>query len=158
LGDVVSEAKAEFGRAKDRIANALTTTSDDTLGWSPSPTARTPVQIGAHAALSIAGLMGLLSGEPFPFGNPVDADKAFREAEKGYATRDQVLELLEKNGADYVAWLDALTPEQVASTLDLPFGPTPMAVAITFNADHIRSHAAQIEYLQTVHGDHDWHM
>jgi hypothetical protein len=33
-----------------------------------------------------------------------------------------------------------------------------MAMAITFPADHMRGHTAQIDYLQTIWGDHDWHM
>jgi hypothetical protein len=158
MGDVVAEAIAEFGRAKDRIATALTTTPDDKLGWSPSPTARTPVQIAAHAALSIAGMSDMLHGKPFPFGDLAEVDKAFRQAEKAYTTREQALALLEKNSAEYVAWMEGLTSAQIEATIDLPFGPIPMSVAITFVADHLRGHAAQIEYLQTVLGDYDWHM
>ena len=33
-----------------------------------------------------------------------------------------------------------------------------MSVAITLPADHMRGHIAQIEYIQTIWGDYDWHV
>lgn len=156
--DVVTEAKAEFTRAKERIARDLATTPDERINWSPSSTCRTPIQQVAHAAMSIPGIQGMLIGKPFPFSSIDAMDSELRALEQPYTTREQVTELLDKNSADYLAWLDSLTPEQVASTVELPFGPFPMAAAITFAADHIRNHAAQIEYMQTIYGDRDWHL
>ena len=31
-------------------------------------------------------------------------------------------------------------------------------VAITFASSHTNGHAAQLDYIQTAFGDHDWHM
>ena len=44
--------------------------------------------------------------------------------------------------------------------VDMPFGlePMPVAVVITFPTFHTRSHIPQIEYIQTIYGDRDWHM
>jgi hypothetical protein len=158
MDTIITEAKAEFVRAKDRIIRALATTPDDKINWSPAPTARTPVQQVAHSAMSISGIQGMLVGKPFGYANVAELDTALRKAEKEFTSRDQVVALLEQESATYLAWLDTLTPEQVASTVQLPFGPFPMAAAITFPADHIRNHAAQIDYLQTIWGDHDWYM
>jgi hypothetical protein len=70
-----------------------------------------------------------------------------------------VLGLLEQTSAAYLAWLDTLTPAQFAATLQLPFGPpVPMAVGITFPAHHLTGHVAQMDYIQTIFGDHDWHI
>lgn len=158
MEDIISEAKAEFTRAKERIARALATTPDDKINWSPSPTARTPVHLVAHSATGIAFIQSLLVGKPLPHASTAEMDAAFRSAEKEFTTREQALSVLEKNSAEYLAWLDTLTPEQVASTIQLPFGPFAMAAAVTFAADHLRNHAAQIEYIQTILGDRDWHM
>ena len=55
-------------------------------------------------------------------------------------------------------FVNALTPEMLASTVHLPFGVIPMSVAITVMADHMRGHSAQIDYVRTIYGDHDWHL
>jgi len=158
MENIIPEAKAELTRAKERAERALATTPDDKINWSPGPCARTPIQLVAHGAMGISGIQGMLVGKPFPYAGIVEADTAWRAAEKEFTNREQVLALLEQSSAEYLAWLDTLTAEQLASTLELPFGSFPMAAAITFAADHLRNHAAQIDYIQTVYGDQDWHM
>ena len=159
MEDTISQTKAEFVRAKERMAHALATTPDDKINWSPSPTARTPIQEVAHAARSISGIQGMLDGQPFPFSGIVEFDTTMRTAEREYTSREQVLSLLEQNSAEYLAWLDALTPERLAATVQFPFGPAPsLAVAITFPAYHLQNHIAQMDYIQTIYGDQDWHM
>jgi DinB superfamily len=158
MQNTVNEAKAELIRAKERIARVLATTPDDKINWSPSPCGRTPLQLVAHGALAIPGIQGILVGKPFPYANIVEADAAWRAAEKEFTTREQVLGLLEQNTAEYLAWLDTLTSEQVASTIQTLLGTNPMAVAITFAAYHLHNHAAQMDYIQTLYGDLDWHI
>lgn len=159
MEDIIASTKTEFLRAKDQMAHALATTPDDKLNWSPSATARTPIQQVAHGANAISGIQGMLAGKPFPFTNLSEFDAAMRAEEKEFSTRDAVLSLLEQNSAEYLAWLDMLTPEQLASMVQLPFGPAlPTSVCITFAADHLRHHVAQMGYIQTIYGDHDWHM
>ncbi|MFI5386825.1 MAG: DinB family protein [Fimbriimonadales bacterium] len=156
--DTIAEAKAEFNRAKDRLAHCLATTPDDKINWSPSPTARTPIEVVVHAAMGTAGIHGMLQGKPFPFSGPDAIDAVSRSSEKEYKTREQVLGYLDQTSSDYLDWLDGLTAEQLASTWDAPFGTFPMTSAITFPADHLRNHAGQIDYIQTIYGDRDWHM
>ena len=154
----INEAKAEFTRAKDRLVKDLKTTPDDKINWSPSPTARTPIECVAHAAMSIEGMQGMFTGKPFPFSGVDELDQFSRQKESEFKTREKAIGLLEENSKGYLDWLDTLTPEQLQSTLDLPFGSFPYAAAITFAADHLRCHAGQIEYIQTIYGDRDWHM
>jgi hypothetical protein len=160
MEDLISQAKADFLRAKEAISRALATVPDDRINWSPSPTARTPVQIVAHAAETVKNLNALLDGRPFPIKDTAEADKMFRESERQYGTREQVVDLLDQHSAEYVAWLDALTPDRLNTLVELPFGlgSAPVAVGLTFAPGHTRGHAAQIEYIQTIYGDHDWHM
>jgi hypothetical protein len=157
MGDVVGAAKAELSRAKDRMAHALASTPDDKINWSPAPSARSAVELAAHGALGIAGLQGMFEGKPFPWANLDEADRVWRVEEAKFTTREQVLELLEKNAAAYNAWLDSLSPEELASTWTLPMGNVPAAYAITFPAYHLQTHAAQIDYIQTILGDRDMH-
>ncbi len=159
MEDIIASTKAELIRAKDQMTHTLATTPDDKLNWAPSSTARTPIQQVAHGANAISGIQGMLAGKPFPFSSIGEFDAAMRADEKEYTTRDQVLSLLEQNSADYLAWLDTLTSEQLASMVQLPFGPAmPTSVCITFAADHLRQHVAQMGYIQTIYGDLDWHM
>jgi hypothetical protein len=154
----VSDAKAEFGRAKDRLTRALDTTPDERINWSPSETSRTPIQQVAHAAIAIEGIQGMLMGKPFPFSGPAEMDAVSRQMEKGYTTRESAVSLLNEKSDAYLNFLDTLSDEQVDSTFESPFGAFPMASAITFAADHTRNHAGQIEYTQTIYGDQDWHI
>lgn len=158
MEDIVSQAKAEYLRAKARLTKDLNNTPDEKINWSPSLTARTPIELVAHSANAVRGIQGMLQGKPFPFANVQEADAAFRLDEKRHKTREEVLTLLDDASNDFIAYLDGLTPAQVGSTISMMGGEFPLAVAITFPADHTRGHAAQIEYLHTIWGDHDWYM
>ena len=158
MEDIISQTKADFVRTKEQMARALATTPDDKLNWSPSPMARTVVQLAAHAAMAVSGIQGWLTGKPFPFADTAEFDAAMRADEKAFTTREQALSVLEQNSAEYLTWLDGLTSEQLGSTLSLFFGPIPMTVGITLPAEHMRGHIAQMDYIQTISGDHDWHM
>jgi len=124
---LIDTNRVEFTGARDVMAHALATTPDDRINWSPSPTARTPVQQVAHAAAAVAHLTATLDGRRFAVPTPAEADLEFRAWERQFTTRDEVLSLLARNG-------DA------------------------FPALHTRVHAAQIDYIQTIYGDHDWHL
>jgi hypothetical protein len=158
MDDIISEAKAEYSRAKARMTTVFTATPDDKLNWSPSPTARTPLQIVAHAALGTSGIAGILQGKPFPFANMQELDTASRKMELDYTTREACVELLEKTSSDFLAYLDSLTPEALASQVKFPFGEVPLVAAITFPADHLRGHTCQLDYVQTIWGDHTMRM
>ena len=155
----INQAKEEYLRAKGRMTHTLATTPDDKINWSPSATARTPIQQVAHCANATARIVGMLSGKPFPFASVPESDTAMRTEEKKFTTREQVLERLEQTSAEYLAWLDGVTSDRFIATVQLPFGPSfPMAVALTFPAVHMREHIAQMEYIQTIYGDQDYHI
>lgn len=159
MENTLSQTKAELLRAKERLTQALATTPENRIGWSPSPTARTPLQLAGHAANAISGIQGMLTGQSFPFAGLAEFDAFMRADEQKYTSREQVLALLEQTSIVYFAWLDTLTPEQISAMVQPPFGPlVPMAVAITFPTYHLNNHIAQMDYIQTIYGDHDWHM
>lgn len=158
MDTTVTQAKAEFIRAKERIVRALATTPDDKINWSPSSTARTPVQLVSHAAMATSLIQGMLQAKPFPYHTVAELDAGSRQLEKEYTTRAQALGILEQTSLDYLTWLDTLTPAQLASTVETFFGSFPMVTAVTFSADQIRGHAMQLDYLQTIWGDTDWHL
>lgn len=158
MNAIVTEAIAEFNRANGRLINDFAKTPDEKINWSPSSTCRTPVQLVAHCGMAILGMKDMFEGKPFQYASLAEMDTHLRELEKAFTTRAQVLDLLEENSKIYIAWLSSLSDETLGSILQMPFGPIPMSKAITMLAGHSTGHASQIEYIQTIYGDHDWYM
>ncbi|MBX3111766.1 MAG: DinB family protein [Fimbriimonadaceae bacterium] len=159
MNDIVAAAKAEFDRAKNRVLSAFSHIPDDKINWSPTPTSRTPVELVAHCGIGTEGLGGwIASGMSFEGFDPVAIENSMREQESHVKTREEAVALLEKGCAFYQGWLDTVTDEQVNATIQTPMGERRMADVITFPADHLRGHAAQLDYIQTIHGDRAWHM
>jgi hypothetical protein len=158
--DRIQKAKADFLDGKGRLMHALATTPDDRLNWSPSPTARTPIQQVAHAAIAIRNLHNTLDGRTFTADSVAAADAAFREEERAFNSREEVMNLLEETSGAYEAWLDRLTPDRLDTMVTLPFGmgQLPMRECLDFPPMHTMVHAGQIQYIQTIYGDQDWHM
>lgn len=160
MSDSIQRAKDDFLQAKAGLLHVFSTTPDDRLTWSPSPTARSPIHQVVHAAESIRNIHGFLDGRPFDVPTPEEADRGFREFERRFTQREEATAHFERSADAFVAWLDALPPERLGSLVTTPFGmgDVPTEVAIGFPAMHTRWHQAQVEYIQTIYGDLDWHM
>ena len=160
MQDTIGQVKADFLRARADMERALAETPDDRINWSPSLTSRTPLAIAAHMAFTVKSINEMMDGTPYPAETTAIADKEFLDWERHFTTREKVLALLDANSSAYIAWLDALTPEQFESTVRAPFnlGSVPVSVAIAFPAGQLRWHTAQIHYIQTIYGDRDWHL
>ena len=160
MSNTIEKARADYKQATGRLAQLLAKTPDDRLNWSPSPSARTPIQLAAHSAEAIKNIQGFLEGHPFEITDTAKADDFFRDWEKQFTTREQVVSLLEKTNARYLAFLDALTPDRLDTLVELPFGlgKAPLAIGLTFAPNHTQTHIAQLEYIQTIYGDHDWYL
>ncbi len=158
MGKEFEGIRAEFDMSIERMVKVLGNTADDKLHWSPSPTARTPLQLVVHAAYGIAGIMGMIQGKPFEYPSIAAADAEWRRLEKLVTTREEALSLLREHADVYRAWLDTVPAEKLATIVQLPFGAYPMGVVMHFAAGHTMGHAAQLEYVQTIYGDLDWHV
>ena len=156
----IERAKADFLQARAGLLHALSNTPDERLDWSPSPMARSPLHLVAHAAESLGHIRGNLEGRTFAVPTTAEADRGFRENEARFATRESVLGALHEQSDALVAFLDGLDPDRLGEAVASPFGmgPAPMELAITFPALHTRWHHAQLDYLQTIYGDHEWHL
>lgn len=158
MENMIEQVIADLTRARDGITKDLAATPDDKLNWSPASTARTPLQLVAHVAMSVSGMQEAFSGHPLEERDLSKLDAKWREDEKAYTTREEVQNLLDTNCENYVAFLKGLTSEQVGSMVHLSFGDMPMAVVIHWPGRHIQMHGAQLQYLQTIYGDMTWHM
>ena len=154
----IERAKTDFAQAKEQLLTALASTPDDKLNWSPSPTARTPIHLTAHAAGALKSIHEMLQGRTFEASSTAEADRSFREWEAQFTAREPVLELFQTNSAAYEQFLETLTPDALDATFELPFGlgRAPVSEALTFAPDHTKWHGAQLEYIQTIYGDRTW--
>jgi len=149
--------KDNFERRASRLAQGLATTPDDRINWSPTPTARTPVEVVAHVATVISTFHQTMMGAPFPDIQMENFDAILRRQEAQYKTRESAMTLFEKNREAYAEWLGQLSPETLATEVEFPFGKVPMPAAIDMLNDHIVNHTGQLDYIQTIYGDRVWH-
>ncbi len=158
--EALEKTKGDFLRAKAGIERALATTPDDRINWSPSPSARTPVQQVAHVAWAVKSMHGMLMGQPYSIPTPEQADREFMEWDRQFTTREAALAELEKNSAAFLSWLEGVQEADLNRVITFPFGmgEAPMSFVLPFMSAHIDWHAAQMAYMQTIYGDRDWHM
>lgn len=157
---VIEAAKESFLQAKGRMERALASTPDDKLTWSPSPSSRNTLAIVAHSASALHSITEMLDGRPFGTPTTAEADKDFREWENQFTTREAVAELFEKNSHKYLTFIDNLSEDRYGELVTLPFGlgQAPFFACASAAANHTNDHCAQIDYLQTIYGDQDWHI
>lgn len=158
MNETITQAKAELDSDVASLIKRLDATPEDKLNWSPSETSRTPLQLVAHCAMALPGMQGMFEGKPFPFASMEELDKVLREDEKRFTTKEETVAFLASMCDEYKAWLDTLTEEQLNSMFTSPWMTLPMSVAITMPINHIKGHTAQLDYLQTIYGDHNWSM
>ncbi|MBM3123307.1 MAG: DinB family protein, partial [Chloroflexi bacterium] len=153
MSELAQQAKAFADNGRDALLKTLACVPDDKLNWQPAETAKTALQIAAHAALPNSLFAALIRGEGFP---RVPAEEVFAQqaaAEAALTTRQQVVQLIERSTVEVGAALDALTPELMASTVETPLLTAPMTFFMTLPGLHMYTHASQIDYLQTIWGD-----
>jgi hypothetical protein len=153
-------AKRWTKASEARLLSALKTTPDDKLTWAPSSTCRTALQVAAHAGVVTMMMSRMIAGESMPGGMPtIPQITAMAKAEEDKITsREQAAGLIESSTAMVMKGLDSMSPETLASAIPTPFGESPMASFVLLPSGHMDSHAAQIDYIQTIYGDTDMHM
>lgn len=152
----IEAIKADLTRSTDRLLHVFSFVPDDKLNWSPSPTSRTAVHLVAHCALTNNSLAELIhSSESDPF--PEDFFKVLFAKEKGYKDRDVVVQLLRTSLADALTALDNLKEGDLERMTSGPMGPMPVSFWASIFGRHLVTHIGQLEYLQTIWGDEDFH-
>jgi hypothetical protein len=65
--------------------------------------------------------------------------------------------MVEDSTAAVLEALDSVTAEMLDTAPLSPFGPFPFAFWMQLPAEHMKAHASQIDYLQTIWGDLENH-
>ena len=157
MEDMILMCKERATEALDYFLRTLRFVPPDKRTWSPTPTAKSALQIAAHCAGYSGGFAAIIRAGKFPssreeFRGPIQSTI------QGITTLEQAEAVLRKGIADSVAALDTVKPEQIGSIIDTPQGQTPFTFFMTLPAFHLDGHAAQIDYLQTCWGDQEVHL
>jgi hypothetical protein len=132
---------------------------DDKLNWTPSPTAKTPLQIAAHTGHSLHTIAARISGAQATEGQSREDVIARSEAaERAITTREEAVKAIEEGLAAAVAALHEVTADRLESMTETPFGSMPMRFIVSLPGRHTDNHASQIDYLQTTWGDFGFYM
>src|SRR4051812_18322600 len=105
-----------------RLSRAFARVPDERLKWAPSPTARSPLELVAHCALSLGFICELLGGKPYPAPTTAQADAEHLARERAISSREEALGLWNTNHAKYIALIESMTEEDMAKMVELPFG------------------------------------
>ena len=155
----VAQAKSQFERINGRLLHLLTFVPDDKLTWAPSPTAKSPLQVVAHSALTSRIFAKLITGTmPEPMPAPAEFLVALVPDVDRYPTRESVIDLASETSAELCAAFASITAENIDSPVNSPFGLIPIRFWMGLGHDHMAGHVGQLEYLQTIWGDLDNHM
>ncbi|HEX5323921.1 MAG TPA: DinB family protein [Capsulimonadaceae bacterium] len=153
MEDMIAMCKERATEALNYFLNTLSFVPADKLTWTPTPTAKSALQITAHCAGYSGGFAAIIRAGKFPW-----SGEEFRNMV--HATIDSITTLeeaeavLRKGIADSLAALDTVKPEQVGAMIDAPaLGRTPFLFIMTLPASHLEGHATQIDYLQTCWDD-----
>jgi len=159
MESITSQAKMVAGNAYQRLLTTFAAVPDDKLTWSPSATSHSALQIAAHCGFSNQFLAGRLSGEEMPVpANVEEMQEGIKKAIATITTRQQALDLLAGSIEKVNAVLDTVKPEALGTEVKTPFGQVTLGFLIFAPGIHMQTHAAQIDYIQTIYGDVDMHM
>ncbi|MBI3920736.1 MAG: DinB family protein [Armatimonadetes bacterium] len=158
MSEMIEQCKQSAQKGKSQFLNTFAFVPDDKLTWSPSPTAKSALRVAAHVGVANHAFAGVLRGEKMPGTDFEELIERMNAAELGVTSREQAVQLIEESTAAVLVSLDSLTPEAVGSMVETPVVNAPMAFFMSLPGLHMSTHAAQVDYLQTIWGDLDMHM
>ncbi len=154
LSEIVAECQARMKSATDRMVTTFRFVPDDKLRWSPSETARSPLDLVAHCALANRFFAGVIRGEPMPpMPQPGELRAWGRQLAAEIPDARDAIRRLEASRDEVIAALGTMTPERFATEPAMPGGSFPMHFWMGVPGQHMEGHASQMDYLQTIWGD-----
>jgi len=156
MEDFIAICKERTTQAMDRFSLDLSFVPADKLTWSPTPTAKSALEIAAHCAGYSGSFASIIRAGQFAW-SVEEFRSTVQSAIDSITTLEEAETMLRKGIADTIAALDTVKPEQVGSIIASPQGQTPFNFFLTLPAMHLETHGAQLDYLQTCWGDLEVH-
>ena len=158
VADLIAQSKQNTEMAKGRLLRTFEFIPDDKLTYSPAPTCKHALRIVAHCAVTNNIFATILRGEDLPVSeNPDEARAKVAAMESSVTSREAAVKSLEDSTAAVMSALDKVTAESLETSPMSPFGPFPMSFWMALPAMHMGSHAGQIDYIQTIWDDQEFH-
>ena len=145
---------AESG--KERFLKTFGAVPADKQNYTPAEGAKTPIQLGAHIAVSNNGFAEMFEGGDEAMPEMDVMMKMMARAEAKIDTAEKVVAAVEESHARLVASINNISAEKLESPA--PFGDMKIADMIFYPGTHYQCHASQVDYVQTCYGDHEFHM
>ena len=149
--DPIEQAKQWTREGKSRFLNTFAFVPDDKLTWTPSPTAHSALRIAAHVGVCNQTLVRALTG-----GRAQQCGRALAMGKPPKAITTRGSYPTHRREQTVLAALDQVKPDQIDKMVERLSSRRRWAFLTLFGS-HMGQHAAQIDYLQTIWGDHELH-
>ncbi len=156
---LIASAQDSAEKGMETFLFALSHIPKEKLDWSPTPTAKSAVQIAAHTAVTAGVFAVMIRERLLPTGDEIPVFVARRNAaENALTDQDEMEAVFRKNTQSVVESLETLTAEAMSLELDTSLGWTmSMTRLMRLPGTHAIAHAAQLDYLQTCWDDQQVH-
>ncbi len=157
INENVMHAVGFAENSKSMFISTLAAVPADKGTFSPSPTAKNAIQIGAHLAVSNQNFIALIGGAEMPEMTFMEMLAHMAQEEDKFTSLEQVIAAVESSHNGLMDAMKGMSDEQLAGNLQMPFGEMPAAEMIFIPGMHYCMHQGQIDYLQTCWGDKEPH-
>lgn len=149
--NLVDSCKKGAVNGMEQFLKVFSFVAEDRLHWTPTPTAKSALQIAAHTATYPANFAKMIRDRKIPTGEEINVFVAqTRAAEQAITDRTEIEPIFRKNTDEVLAALDSLTPDEIGLSLDSSLGwSMPMTFLMSLPGIHAYTHTGQIDYLQT---------
>lgn len=151
--DIKAGALNGLKRAIEIFQKDIQSLSDEALVARFGPKTRTVADIvfevnlvNDHIGMSVRG------EEPFPW-----PDGGWITAPADFCTKEVILAAFERSAERIVSTFESLSEEELEAPMSTEHGETNAFERCRFVAVHLWYHSGQINYIQTMLGDDDWH-
>ncbi|MBX3117943.1 MAG: DinB family protein [Fimbriimonadaceae bacterium] len=153
---MVAQAQQNAQMGKGFFLATLAGTPDDRLTWTPAETARAPLQLAGHVAWSNRAFAGILR-DKVEQTTWEEINQATRDFEATIVSREQAVREVEASTQEVMDALNDLSDERVFGMAELPMMTAPIQFFMFLPGLHMNNHASQMDYIQTIYGDMEWH-
>lgn len=159
LGTFKATAQKDAQEGCDYLLKTFSFVKDENLNWVPSESARSALQMVVHCANANHAFASIVRGDEVNLPPEALADfrKFQRDMEAAVTDRDTAVQMLNDTTREVIDAIGTVDEEAFATSPSSPFGPMPMAFWMTLSGMHMKAHACQIDYLQTIWGDLEDH-
>ena len=151
--DLKSHIRGRIAEAKKMFLEDFEAMPEDQLAGSPGGCARTPYDLTFECVYVNGRVAKRLRGEdPGPF-----QQDGWMKAPAEFGQKESAARKLSESTEEVLAAWDALPAERVTEKIALPNGETSPLELASLVATHLTYHDAQLNYVQTLHGDAEMH-